>query len=186
MADQQIIDALLDVGFSSHEESMVFFDRLAPVQPDVLVGMWKGVEIPSHHFLSGMLKPIGWYGKIIYSVEEAHPLLFYSVDDTSVFSVNPAFMQFTFKYPPWRIWKRFVNFLKPLLGTSTASATIELKKYRGKKSAALVYSTKNIVDHYRQLDENTLCGLMTGKGLKEPFIYLMVRESKDTELSVEI
>ena len=71
------------------KEALNIFDHLDAVPVDFMIGRWKGLEIKSNHRMDGLLEAIGWYGKLFRSLEEVHPLLFYTRNKTALYAVNP-------------------------------------------------------------------------------------------------
>lgn len=177
MDNSHIIEALTEVGFKTKEEAFTFFDRLQPVSPAFMVGQWKGLEVNSNHFTDGNLTKMGWYGKLILSNMKAYPLLFYDKHKTSVFPIHTDYLFFYVPNIVIRIIRKLSVLLKTKVSTTIPQSKIEELYFREKKSAALVYDNEKAIDYYRKLDENHVCGMMVSTYLKDPIVYLMVRDT---------
>jgi len=82
----------------------------------------------------------------------------------------------------WKIPALKHNFFKPvlislisLLKTETSQARLRLMEYRGKVSATMIYDYLPIADSFRQVDKNTVLGVMDFKGLPQPFFFVLHR-----------
>lgn len=56
-------------------------------------------------------------------------------------------------------------------------------KYRGNFTGTMVYDQKGIMDHFAKIDENTMLGVMEMKGAKNPYFYVLERDSKKQDHS---
>ncbi len=53
-----------------------WFQTLQPLRPEEIVGLWRGVRIPSDHPLDGVLENLQWFGKRFHADLRADALLF--------------------------------------------------------------------------------------------------------------
>ena len=73
----------------TQEEAFELFDTLDPVNPDELVGIWRGDEIATGHPMDGLLGAMGWFGKEFRGKDEVYPLLM-ADSHGETFSINPG------------------------------------------------------------------------------------------------
>src|SRR4051794_32227703 len=57
-------------------EALAVFDAAPAVDPEFMLGTWRGAELPTGHPLDGVLAASGWWGKQFLGAEKVHPLLF--------------------------------------------------------------------------------------------------------------
>ncbi|MFE9059831.1 DUF4334 domain-containing protein [Streptomyces mutabilis] len=121
---------------------------LDTVRPEEILGEWKGGEFDTGHPLNGMLDKAGWYGKTFTSVHDVKPLVCRDADGELYSNVE--------------------------LGQGEASLwTVE---FRGESTATMVYDGRPVLDHFKRVDDNTLMGVMNGKGIPAdgPFYYFFL------------
>lgn len=158
-----------------------FFDSLPPVTVEEMSGAWRGRGLDTGNLFDGLLERFGWHGKRFDGPDQAHPLLF---DDGrgGVFSVNPAFL-------PVPLMLRFSSLLhRPIVAqafrplarlarTTAPRARLRTTVYRGVATATMCYDALPIHDAFRKVDENTLLGAMDMRGLPDPFMFVLERET---------
>ncbi|KAJ7576977.1 hypothetical protein C8J56DRAFT_1061690 [Mycena floridula] len=83
------------------------------------------------------LKQVRWAGKDFHSEEDVDPIMVYDEKGSRVWSADHG------------------------------KARIREIKFRGVVSAAMVYDVLPIIDYFRYVDENTVCGVMDAKGVPE-------------------
>lgn len=110
------------------------FDSLPPIDCQSILGQWKGGGFDTGHKGMASLKAIKWYGKTFNSRLDAKPLICY--DEQGNLHSSQAMK---------------------------GEASLWMIEFRGKVSAAMVYDGVAIVDHFRQVDDRTLLGIMDGK-----------------------
>ncbi|MGW0567564.1 MULTISPECIES: DUF4334 domain-containing protein [Streptomyces] len=127
---------------------------LATVRPEDILGEWKGGEFDTGHPLNGELEKAGWYGKTFNSVHDVKPLM--CRDAAGRLYSNRE------------------------LGKGEASLwTVE---FRGETTATMVYDGQPVLDHFKQVDDTTLMGIMHAKGVPDegPFYYFFLERVPGT------
>lgn len=176
-------------GGTSQREASERFERLPGVDPLALAGLWAGRSLPTRHPLDGLLERLNWYGKEILSDGRVHPLLFRRPSGQRV-ALDPAWM-------PTRValhWPALAHSsgarmafcaAGPLLQAKGPGGRIEVREFRGRQSAAIVYTRQPIVDHLRKLGKDHVVGLMECRGMARPFFFLLSREATAQAAPVE-
>lgn len=165
----------------STDQALALFDSLPVVSVDSMWGRWRGEGFATHHALDGMLEAGRWYGKQFVDADHVHPLLFGNPQD-GLFSANPALIPLTLLRSPPPLMKkplagRIIFYgVKGLLQTPHSQARLRMTEYRGKTSATMIYDRLPIHDVFRQIDHNTLLGLMDLKGMAKPFFFVLHRD----------
>lgn len=179
---------------ASLAEALAFYDTLAPVAVETMVGAWRGAGIPTGGPFDGLLENLGWYGKRFESADEVHPLVFRRgrADENPagrapadqaparLVSVDPGRVPLGLAA---RHGRRFTGratavafrMLLPLLATRRPRARLRPVEYRGVTSAAMSYDQLPIIDVFRAVDDDTLVGAMDLRGLPEPYLFTLRR-----------
>ncbi|MFD0318630.1 DUF4334 domain-containing protein [Streptomyces flavalbus] len=118
---------------------------LATVRAEEILGEWKGGEFQTGHPLNGELAKSDWYGKTFVSVHDAKPLMCRGAGGELYSNVE--------------------------LGKGEAS--LWNVEFRGETTATMAYDGRPVFDHFKQVDDTTLMGIMNGKGIpaEGPFYY---------------
>ena len=124
---------------------MAFFDELAPVTVDEMLGEWEGGIVRTGHPGGRALGLIRWAGKRFRTAEDVAPLMAYGPGG-----------------------RRIRN---PMMG----AARLRMVEYRGVVSGAMVYDRQPIIDHFRRVDDDTLLGAMDYKRVPRPLVFLLTR-----------
>ncbi len=161
---------------ASAKEALEIFDRLEMAPEDFMIGRWKGFEIETNHQMDGLLEATGWYGKLFLNSEEVHPLLFYTKNNTQLYSVNPKIVPMHMKFPKSNVLGLLMRLAKPMLQTKKATARLRMIEYRNRVTATMCYDEKAILDHFAKIDENRVMGVMDLKGVQEPYIFILERD----------
>ncbi len=167
-------------------DALAFYDSLAPVGVEAMVGAWRGAGIPTGGPFDGLLENLGWHGKRFESTESVHPLVFAGPRGRLV-SVDPG------KVPlgvAARHGQRFTGratavafeLLLPALATRRPRARLRPVEYRGMVSAAMVYDQLPIIDVFRGVDDATVVGAMDLRGLPDPYLFTLRREPRASAL----
>ena len=164
-------------GPARSEIALAWFDSLPGLEPEEMIGRWRGRGLPTGHPLDGVLEQLGWYGKVFESADRVHPLLFQTRSGTLI-PLDPRFMPVRValrwstlaKSGPARMAFRAV---RSLLRSDQSAASLQAVNFRGKRSAAMIYARKPITDHFRRIDDEWLLGLMEMRGMERPYFFLL-------------
>jgi hypothetical protein len=153
MTDQtlrQRVDALR-AGTPSYDDLETLWADCPPVRADDVLGSWAGWDFGPGHPVHDMLATSAWHGKRFESTRKAHPLICRG-EDGALFS-------------------------NAELGQGHASLwDIE---FRGEVTASMVYDGQPVIDHFKRVDDDTLLGVMNGKGVKHEgrhYYFVLERE----------
>jgi hypothetical protein len=167
-------------GGTTVDEALPFFDSLSAVSMDQMMGSWRGSGLETGHPFDGLLESMGWHGKSFLGADQVHPLVFEG--PKGLFTVNPRLV-------PMGATLRFSNTLhhpaaprlvKPvmrLLRTSAPQARLRMVEYRGVVTATMCYDRLPVNDHFRRVDADTVVGAMDARGMAQPFMFVLHRES---------
>ncbi|MGV0717239.1 DUF4334 domain-containing protein [Mycolicibacterium sp. XJ662] len=173
-------EVLVDVPISTGE-AFSMFDSGEPVEPDYLIGMWRGAEVPTGHPLDGILAASGWWGKEFIDSETVHPLLFRSRDGMRAWAMNPILVPVqsalkvrvpSFAYP---LLRPTISALRPVLQTRRPRARLRSMTYRGQSTAAMVYDQQPVIDVFRRVAEDVVLGVMDLRGSAQPYFFVLQR-----------
>jgi hypothetical protein len=125
-------------GSADCADALACFDTLAGLEPEFMIGRWRGAGLPTAHPLDGVLEALGWYGKAFESVDRVHPLLF-RIRSGAVIPLDPTFM-------PVRVALRWPTLAKsapvraafaagrPLLRAHHSAARLRAENFRGSEA----------------------------------------------------
>lgn len=173
----------LRAGTTTSEDALDLFDRLEPVSIEAMIGTWRGAEFPTGHPMDGLLAASGWYGKRFVDAETAHPLLFHAADPTRVFAVDPGKLPVQLllfdrlPLPRHESLHRLLLAARPVLQTHHPKARLRMTEYRGRLSATMIYDDQPIHDVFRQVDDQTVLGLMDMRGMARPYFFVLRRDA---------
>jgi hypothetical protein len=167
-------------GSISTFEALARFDALPELAPEAMIGQWRGTSLATGHPLDGLLEKLGWYGKAFECTNRVDPLLFRDASGV-VTALDPALMPVAVALRAPRVaHSRAVSLMfaavRPLLRTHRSAAVLQTLEFRGRRSAAMVYDHKPIVDHFRRIDERRTLGLMDMQDRQQPFFFLLARD----------
>src|SRR3954465_15137629 len=74
---------------TTSDDALALFDASPAVEPEFMIGTWRGAELPTGHPLDGLLQASGWWGKQFVAAETVHPLLF-PTGDGALWALNPV------------------------------------------------------------------------------------------------
>ena len=162
------------------EEALAYFDSLPVVEPDEMLGRWRGSGLATGSPLDGLLEAYGWYGKECLDDEAVHPLLFPdrsgrprpadpSLLPISVLRDYAGFLQF------WPL-RTALTSLRPLLYTRKPQARLREVTHRGVVTAAIVYDSLPIIDVFRRVSDDVRLGAMDMRGLPFPYLFVLTRD----------
>jgi hypothetical protein len=118
-----------------------------------ILGQWRGTAFDTGHPGFGMLDAIRWYGKRFTSYLDAEPVLCHDEDG---------------------------NLYSNLDAGGGGTASLWMIEYQGELTAGMVYDALPTVDHFKRVDDDTLFGVMDGKGEiirheGKPFYFVLER-----------
>jgi hypothetical protein len=70
-----------------------------------------------------------------------------------------------------------MSLVRPVLQTRISKARLRQIEFRGRATATMVYDSKPIFDHFAQIDEQRVLGIMDLKGVPGPYAFVS-RETK--------
>ena len=161
-------------------ETLSIFDALDPVQPEEMLGRWRGSGLSTGSPLDGLLEAYGWYGKEVVDAETVHPLLFGTRSGPR--PVDPALIPVSvLRDRPGLAHSAAARLafaaVRPLLTTTKPRARLRAVEHRGVVTAAMVYDHLPIIDVFRRASMHTVLGLMDLRGLSDPFFFVLRREN---------
>jgi hypothetical protein len=171
----------LPLPLASQEAVFAFFDRLDPVLPERLVGLWRGHTIPTQHRLDGVLENLGWYGKRFNADLSADPLLF-QIGRQRLAPLDPGglplrpVLRLAARFGRTRMARNGFTYLQRALRAQGPVASLKSLHYRGKTSAAMIYDRQPITDHFRRIDGDRLVGVMEIPGEGGGYFFLLARD----------
>ena len=135
------------------------FDTLDPVNPDELVGIWRGDEIATGHPMDGLLGAMGWFGKEFRGKDEVYPLLM-AGSHGETFSINPGLLPLSvFMSAPRALIKVLFSVVSPLVHTRKGRASLCVQEFHGKRTAAMRYDQKPIIDAFARFGDDSVLGV---------------------------
>lgn len=162
-------------------EAVALFDALPAVPLDAMTGRWRGRGLPTGHRFDGMLEALGWYGKEFVDTETVYPLLFRRRDG-ALMALDPGRLPvgLLVRWPRLAgsaVIRNAFRLALPLFATARPGARLRVIDWRGQSGAAMVYDRQPIIDVFRQVDADTLLGVMDLRGLPEPYVFVLRRDT---------
>lgn len=136
-ARSRIADIRANAGKTTIDELDALWAALPTVRPEEILGQWRGSEFVSGHRFEGYLPKIRWYGKRFTSLTEVAPLVCRD-DDGNLFDDEER---------------------------AKGGAGLWTVEFRGEATATMVYDGQPVLDHFKRVDDDTLLGVMNGKGV---------------------
>ncbi len=174
------INSLIQTGETTTEQALKQFDELEAVDIDFMMGRWQGSGLHTNHPMDGLLEQFNWYGKAFINSEQVHPLLFLD-NNNQIFKIapSPTLMNLSARqnFPKVAAMNWLFRLSQFLFKTEQSQARLRMMKYRGKVSATMIYDYLPIHDTFRKIDQDTVLGLMDFKKVKQPFFFILKRES---------
>jgi hypothetical protein len=160
------------------QQALEWFDQLAPVDIDFMLGPWLGQGVNTGHPMDGMLERANWIGKTFDSEERVFPLV-HATPSGARFTAQPALMPMglLLRYPGLQryISPHLFSALRWVFATRRPGARLRMTTYRGKASATMIYNRQPINDVFRKIDNDTVLGLMDMVGMEQPFFFTLSR-----------
>ncbi|MFW0796927.1 DUF4334 domain-containing protein [Gordonia sp. CPCC 205515] len=162
--------------------ALAVFDECPGVDPQFMIGTWRGAEMPTGHPMDGLLAASGWWGKQFVDGETVHPLLFPTRDGSALWPMNPraAFRGVPLARVPGvtRIsYRTPIAATRALTQARSPKARLRTTRYRGVDTATMLYDQLPINDVFRRLSDDAVLGAMDMKGSAAPYFFVLVRDS---------
>jgi hypothetical protein len=122
-----------------------YFDGLAPITIEFMLGDWEGGVLATGHDGERQMSLVHWDGKTFHSRDDVDPMICRKPGE-----------------------ERFAN---PILG----KATLRMVEFRGTSTATMIYDKHPIFDHFRRVTDDLVMGVMDRKGDEPLFFYLRRR-----------
>ncbi|SCW63996.1 GXWXG protein [Rhizobium mongolense subsp. loessense] len=129
-----------------------------------MIGLWKGVGLPSGHPLDGVLENLHWFGKRFHNDMRADALLF-ERHPARLVAIDPSYIpiRLAIKAAPLgrtAVARKLFLHLQQALRAKGTTASITLRTFEQVESAAMIYDKQPIVDHFRLVSHDELVGMM--------------------------
>ncbi|MGF1534984.1 MAG: DUF4334 domain-containing protein [Elainellaceae cyanobacterium] len=172
-------NTVLQSGQTTTEQALALFDSLPAVDLAFMLGRWRGSGFPTDHPMDGFLEAARWYGKEFVTPDAVHPLLF-SDGSGNIYKVapNPTLMKWVLQMPLPKsdAAQPLYVALNTLLKTDDPQARLRMMEHRGQVSATMIYDHLPIHDVFKQVDEDTVLGVMDYKESPQPFFFVLRRD----------
>jgi hypothetical protein len=177
------LDQLLPAVPTTTAAALDLFDAAPTVEPDFMIGTWRGAELPTGHRFDGMLAVSGWWGKQFVDAETVHPLLFPTRDGTALWALNPALafrgLGLASATPGLRNIPLAgpIATLRPALAGRRPRARLRTTRYRGAHTATMIYDQLPINDVFREISPDAVLGAMDLRGSRRPYFFVLQRDN---------
>ncbi|ANM13156.1 MULTISPECIES: GXWXG domain-containing protein [unclassified Rhizobium] len=156
-----------------------WFDALDPVLPAEMIGLWRGVGIPSGHPLDGVLENLQWFGKRFHADLSADALLFQWKPGRLV-PLDPALIpiRMTILFAPFGrtfVARNWLSYMQKVFRARGTTASFKLRMIDGGETAAMVYDRRPIVDYFRWIKDDELAGMMVVEGDERRYFFRLQR-----------
>ncbi len=155
------------------------FQRLPPIEPREMIGLWTGRGIPSDHPFDGVLENLGWFGKRFTPDLRADALLF-RFGERELIPIDPARIPLRLalrirKVGKTRAARKLFSYLQRKLRAKGPVASLKTMSFQGVASAAMIYDDQPIIDHFRKMDDRKIIGAMTIQGDDRIYFFKLER-----------
>lgn len=128
--------------------------ELPTLTPEEMLGAWRGGDFATGHPAGALLGTLRWHGKRFDSLLEGHPLVCHD-EDGELYSNTKA--------------------------AGGGYSSLWAVGFRGEVTATMVYDALPVLDHFKQVDEATVMGIMNGKletvfGTPDPYYFWLERD----------
>lgn len=163
----------------SEDAAFALFDSLEAISAAELVGLWKGRCVPTGHPMDGVLENLGWFGKRFNADMSADPLLF-SLGARRLVPLDPAAIPVGWalrfhRFGRTRLARNLFPHLARYLRARGPVAKLRVISFRNVASAAMVYDSQPIVDHFRKIDDDAVLGALSIHGKKPHYFFRLDR-----------
>jgi GXWXG protein/Domain of unknown function (DUF4334) len=161
------------------KDMTAWFQSLKPVEPGEMVGLWRGVGVPSGHALDGVLENLQWFGKRFHPDMRADALLFQWHPGRLV-AIDPRLVpiRFAMKFAPFArtaLARKLFSQIQKAFRARGTTAVLDVRTFDGASSAAMIYNDQPITDHFRRVDDNTLAGMMCLQGDERRLFFKLTK-----------
>lgn len=160
------------------DEALRLFDGSEPVPVEELTGFWLGAGIATGHWLDDLLESTGWIGKQFDGADAVHPLV--HAGSFGRYRLNPDLLAMglakSVGLGRWPLVQPVFKVAGHLMATRKPKARLRMVEHRGKVSAAMIYNSKPIIDHFRRIDDGYVLGLMDRFGDEAPCFFTLKRD----------
>lgn len=122
-----------------------YYDGLAPVTIEFMLGDWDGGVFTTGHDGERQMSLVHWVGKTFHSRDDVDPMITRKPGE-----------------------ERVAN---PILG----KATLRMVEFRGRSTATMIYDKHPILDHFRRITDDLVMGVMDRKGDAAPLLFYLRR-----------
>ncbi|MCZ1012087.1 DUF4334 domain-containing protein [Streptomyces lydicus] len=140
-----------EVSFTELDELWM---ALPTVQPQDILGAWKGSAFSTGHPVEARLITANWHGKRFESLSRVQPLICRN-EQGELFSD---------------------------IERGSGEASLWMVEFRGEVTATMVYDGLPILDHFKRIDAETLLGVMNGKDVLDDrghHFYFVLERDRD-------
>lgn len=147
-------DALRAQHPASPDDLDALWTDLATVTVEEILGPWRGGDFDTGHVASAVLTKVRWHGKRFDAALDAKPLICTGDDGELVVNRKAA---------------------------GGGDASLWPVEFRGETTATMVYDAMPVLDHFKQVDDHTLMGIMNGKleaafGVSDLYYFWLERD----------
>jgi hypothetical protein len=122
-----------------------YYDSLAPVTIEFMLGDWEGGVFATGHDGEQQMLLVHWDGKTFHGRDDVDPMI-------------------TRKPGEGRV-------ANPILG----KASLRMVEFRGTSTATMIYDKHPILDHFREIADDLVMGIMDRKGDATPLFFYLRR-----------
>lgn len=164
-------------------ETTAWFRSLEPIPPVEMVGLWKGVGIPSNHPLDGVLENLHWFGKRFHPDMRADPLVFQWRSGRLV-SIEPSCFPIglAIRAAPFArtsLARYLSGYLQKVVRARGSAASLRLETFEDVTTAAMVYDAQPVVDYFRRLNDDEVAGMMCVRDDARRYFFKLTRTRRD-------
>ncbi|MDO9497824.1 MAG: DUF4334 domain-containing protein [Nocardioides sp.] len=151
---KQRFDDLRSAGSAKPEDLDDLWADLRPVTVDEVLGAWRGGDFATGHVASTVLQKVRWHGKVFNGPLDAQPLVCRDADGELYSNLEAG---------------------------GGGEASLWEVAFRGESTATMVYDKMPVLDHFKQVDDATLMGIMNGKldssfGISDLYYFWLERD----------
>lgn len=160
-------------------EMLAWFRSLDPVGADEMIGLWKGVGVPSGHPLDGVLENLQWFGKQFHEDMRVDALLFQWQPD-HVVAIDPKFFPIRLIVRGGSLGRtakarNLFSHMQKAFRARGPTASLQMLLLDNVLTAAMVYDSQPITDYFRRVDKNEIAGMMTVKDDERHLFFKLSR-----------